>query len=378
MNEKALVSTEKIVIAFILFYLSFRLLVDFTYIDDKPGYAKVGFILLSLLLIAYNVGKLVNKTDIVLFALISLMIFYPLAFSQENFAAQLVYNLKILLIPLVLLSCSHLDISFERLRRWAQIVMLVALVIALVLFFSGYTFNLFELYTLFDNNPVHTVSQSTAKLSFLFLYSKVYFGFFTLAILIILNVRSNLLPILAIFLYRNLQTYYKYIVFVLLLLVGLLLLASSIDSSFISFEDIVNRFINKNRMDGYAGEGIKNISSGRTVIWSFYINYIEDNYTFINYLFGTGSLEVQGKYPLNAHNDFLNVIINFGIVGAVILVLLSIEIYKRLHPKYRNYVAFYFMFVFLTNGIMFHQSNILFLLYLRGTNQDGSNQENMT
>ncbi|MEE9351326.1 MAG: O-antigen ligase family protein [Thiotrichaceae bacterium] len=378
MNEKALVSTEKIVIAFILFYLSFRLLVDFTYIDDKPGYAKVGFILLSLLLIAYNVGKLVNKTDIVLFALISLMIFYPLAFSQENFAAQLVYNLKILLIPLVLLSCSHLDISFEKLRRWAQIVMLVALVIALVLFFSGYTFNLFELYTLFDNNPVHTVSQSTAKLSFLFLYSKVYFGFFTLAILIILNVRSNLLPILAIFLYRNLQTYYKYIVFVLLLLVGLLLLASSIDSSFISFEDIVNRFINKNRMDGYAGEGIKNISSGRTVIWSFYINYIEDNYTFINYLFGTGSLEVQGKYPLNAHNDFLNVIINFGIVGAVILVLLSIEIYKRLHPKYRNYVAFYFMFVFLTNGIMFHQSNILFLLYLRGTNQDGSNQENMT
>jgi hypothetical protein len=232
-----------------------------------------------------------------------------------------------------------------------------------------FTFDITKLYKVFDNNPVHPVSQSTAKLSFLFLYTKVYLGFFTLAILIILNVRSNLLPILAIFIYRNLRDYYKYIVFVVLLLVGLLLLASSIDSSFISFEDITNRFINKNRTEGYAGEGIKNISSGRTEIWSFYINYIADNYTSINYLFGTGSLEVQGKYPLNAHNDFLNIIINFGMVGVIIIVLLSIEIYKRVHPKYRKYIAFYFMFVFLTNGIMFHQSNILFLLYLRGNNQ---------
>lgn len=370
MNDKTLISTENLIITFILFYISFRVLADFNYIVDKPAYIKAIFILLSLFLIVYNSTRLVNKTDIVLFILVSLMIFYPLAFSQEDFGQQLAYNLKVLLVPLVLLSCSHLDISYERLRRWAQIVIPIVFIIALIRFFSDYTFDLSKLYKLFDNNPVHPVSQSTAKLSFLFLYTKVYFGVFTLAVLVILNVRSNLIPILLIFIYRSFISYYQYILFVVLLLVGLLLLANSIDSSFISLEDIINRFINKNRTEGYAGEGIKNISSGRTEIWSFYINYIADNYTFINYLLGTGSLEVQGKYPLNAHNDFINIIINFGIVGAVIIVLLSIEIYKRLHPKYRNYIAFYFMFVFLTNGIMFHQSNILFLLYLRGNNKE--------
>ena len=365
MTTRAYLSAEKLIIAALLLYLSFRVLIDFIYINDKPGFAKAIFTLISFALIVYNLTKLVNKTDILLFIPVTLMIFYPLAFSQETIGGQIAYDLKVLLIPLVMLACSHLDISFTRLRKWARIVMPLVLLLALAFFLRDFSYNPIKLYGMFDNHPVHPVSQNIAKLSFLFLYGKVYIGMFLLSLLIILNVRSNLIPVFACYLYRNFRTYYKYMLFAMLFVIGLLLFLESLGYEFISIGDILERFINKNRTHGYAGQGLENISSGRTEIWAFYINFIADNYTITNYLFGTGSLEVQGKYPLNAHNDFLNVIINFGMTGLFVLTLLYIEIYKRLEPKYRNYIAFYFVFVFLTNGVMFHQSNILFLLYLR-------------
>jgi len=364
-NPKGLISLENAIILFILFYLSFRLFADFIFIDDKPGVIKAGFTLLSLLLIAYNVAKLVNKTDIVLFFFASIMVFYPLAFSQEVVGKQLAYNLKILLIPMVILACSHLEIPFEKLRSMARIVIPIVIGIALIYFFSRFTLNISELYSIFDNKPFHSISQTVAKLSFLFLYAKSYFLFFFLGALILLNVRSNLVPVLATVLFKNFKQYFNYILFGGILLIALLLIASSINPDLVSLDSIFDRFITKNRPQDYAGEGLQNLSSGRTEIWGFYFNYIAEEFTLINYLFGTGSLEMQGKYPLNAHNDFINIIINFGVFGLITLGFIYYEIYKRLDPKYRNYIAFYFIFVFLANGVMFHQSNIFFLFYLR-------------
>jgi O-antigen ligase len=144
----------------------------------------------------------------------------------------------------------------------------------------------------------------------------------------------------------------------------LLLLLSAINSDLISIDSILSRFITKNRES--AGGFAENFSSGRMEIWRYYVNYIAENFTVWNYIFGTGSLELQGKYRINAHNDVLNIVVNFGFLGFILLVFIYYEIYKRLHPKYRKYVAFYFSFVFIANGIMFHQSNLLFLLYLQG------------
>jgi len=374
-KTKSLISLENAIILFLLFYLSFRIFSDFIYIDDKPGFIKAGFTLLSLLLIVYNGAKLVNKTDIVLFFLASLMIFYPLVFSQEVIGKQLAYNLKVLLIPLVILACSHLEIPFEKLRDRAQIVIPIVIIIALIYFFSRFTLNISELYSIFDNNPFHSISQTIAKLSFLFLYAKSYFLFFFLGVLILLNVRSNLIPVLAMVLFKNLKQYFNYILFGSVLLIALLLIASSINPDLVSFDSVLDRFITKNRSQDYAGEGLQNLSSGRTEIWAFYFNYIAEKFTLMNYLFGTGSLEMQGKYPLNAHNDFINIIANFGVFGLITLGFIYYEIYKRLDPKYRNYIAFYFVFVFLVNGVMFHQSNIFFLLYLRGNFNNSINRQ---
>lgn len=371
-NTKDLLYLDNIIILFILFYLSFRIIIDFVYIDEKPMIAKVGFTLLSLSLIVYNGAKLVNKTDIVLFFFASLMLVYPLAFSQEVIGKQLAYNLKVLLIPLVILACSHLDIPFEKLRNKARIVIPITITIALIYFFSRFTLNIPELYVIFNNNPFHPISQTVAKLSFLFLYAKSYFLFFFLGVLILLNIRSNLFPILVIVLFQNLNKYFKYVLFGGLLLIAVLLIISSINPDLVSFDSILERFITKNRSQDHAGEGLDNLSSGRTEIWGFYFNYIAEKFTLINYLFGTGSLEMQGKYRINAHNDFINIIVNFGIFGFITLGYIYYEIYKRLDSRYRNYIAFYFVFVFLANGIMFHQSNIFFLLYLRDNNNFGN------
>jgi len=341
---------------------------DIIYLKDKPSIMVLIFIILSLLVIGYNFGKLLNKTDIALLIMSSVLITYPLIFSQEVLIDQFFYDLRVVLVPLVLLACSHLDISFDRLRNIGQVVIPIALAIFLFIFFSAYSYNILELYKIFDNNPVHPVSQTVAKASFLFFYGKTYILAFLVGILLLLNVRSNLIPIILILLFRNIKKYYKQIIFFSLLLVGLLLVVGSISGNLISLDDIFSRFITKNRSAAHAGGLAENISSGRVEIWGFYFNYIADNFTVWNYIFGTGSLEMQGKYPLNAHNDLINVIVNFGFLGVLVLAFLYYEIYRRFHPKYRNYIAFYFIFVFLTNGIMFHQSNLLFLLYLSGNN----------
>lgn len=371
-------SVEKTVIAFLLAFICFRIFLDIIYIDEKPILMALLFIALSLFTVAYNFGKLLNKTDIALLIMSALLITYPLVFSQEVLLKQFKYDLKVILVPLVLLACSHLDVSFKKLRDISQIVIPIVLVIFLGIFFSSFSYNISELFKIFDNNPVHPVSQTIAKISFLFFYGKTYILIFIVGVLLLLNVRSNLIPILFIVFIKNIKKYYKQLLFSSLLIVGLLLAASSISSDFISLDDIFSRFITKNRPAEYAGGLAQNISSGRVEIWGFYFNYIADNFTLWNYIFGTGSLEMQGKYPLNAHNDLLNVIVNFGIFGVIVLTFLYSEIYKRLHSDYRNYIAFYFIFVFFTNGIMFHQSNLIFLLYLSGSNNESHKRPKIT
>ena len=166
-NYRRLISLEDAVIIYLLLYLSFRVFADFIYIDYKPGVIKAGFIFLSIVLIGYNYAKLVNKTDIVIFMLSSFLIVYPLLFSQEAITNQLAYDFKIFLIPLVILACSHLDISFDKLRKRAQLIFPIVATIALIHFFSGFTLNIAELYGTFDNKPFHTISQTIAKISFL-------------------------------------------------------------------------------------------------------------------------------------------------------------------------------------------------------------------
>ena len=366
-----LVSLEDSIILFLLCYFIFRIFSDFTYTSDKPSFVKISFIVLSLILVVYNANKLINKTDIIIVIISSLMVVYPMFFSQSVIEEQILYGLKVVLIPLVIIACSHLEISFEKLRCRAQIVIPFFIAIALVYFFSQFTLNISELYNAFDNNPFHPISQTVAKLSFLFLYVKKYFLFIFLGVLILLNVRSNLLPILSIIIFINFKKHFKNMIFGVFLITAIILVTSSLNTDLISIDGILERFITKNRTQGYAGEGLQNLSSGRTEIWAFYFNYIIEEYTLVNYLFGTGSLEFQGKYPINAHNDFINIIINFGLFGLFGLGLVYYEVYRRLEPKYRNYVALYFIFVFITNGIMFHQSNVFFLLYLRDHFNDG-------
>jgi O-antigen ligase len=68
---------------------------------------------------------------------------------------------------------------------------------------------------------------------------------------------------------------------------------------------------------------------------------------------------------LSAHNDLINVFVEFGLLGLIAFFLVYKELYLYLEPRYRSVITFYFIFVFFTNGILFHQSNILFVLYLK-------------
>lgn len=92
--------------------------------------------------------------------------------------------------------------------------------------------------------------------------------------------------------------------------------------------------------------------SGRVPIWSAVINALGNN-TIFDWLFGHGYLGV-GKIVRDhtaAHNEFLEIITDFGIIGLLMYVSLHLRIisrmfflYKKKSPYRFSYIASYFIF----------------------------------
>lgn len=130
----------------------------------------------------------------------------------------------------------------------------------------------------------------------------------------------------------------------------------------LNVSDLVDRFLFKGRVEA---DVWNNLTSGRFDLLLIYVDYISTHFSFLDYILGVGNLNIQGVMRLSAHNDLINVFVEFGLLGLIAFFLVYKELYLYLEPRYRSVITFYFIFVFFTNGILFHQSNILFVLYLK-------------
>jgi hypothetical protein len=182
-----------------------------------------------------------------------------------------------------------------------------------------------------------------------------------LIVLAVLNVRSALLGFLLAFLIKKYSSFnvraFLVVLVVSVVSIGVLLSNAELADAF--FQRLLYRDRDFFELD------TSNLMSGRDEIWRYYGQMLE-NSSLVELLFGRGAIWLYGAFPLAAHNDFLNLMVCYGFVGTTAVLYAWYVILSRLHPEYRMSCVALFLMLFFTNGVVFHQSNLLFLLFMAG------------
>lgn len=178
-----------------------------------------------------------------------------------------------------------------------------------------------------------------------------YFGIMTISKSFILMWALSALTFFVI-LMQN-KRYINLFVYSLLLVVAGVVLFSG---SFADFNTLLSRFLNNN--DTIAG-----LTSGRTSIWSSYLEAIFTDYHFL-IGYGVSAPDVNGLDP---HNSFIELVYYFGFLGTAlyaycyVLVLSNYKVFSYKGRKLSDYFGFViliFMYFFLQmvhfNEISFH------------------------
>lgn len=207
----------------------------------------------------------------------------------------------------------------------------------------------------------HVVAQTIAKFSILLMNQWVGLPLIALFALIVLNVRSALLGFLIGFLIKKYSTFnlrvFLVTVAVCAVAIGLLLANTDLVDAFLE------RLLYRDRV--FFEQDTSNLMSGRDEIWLYYGQMLERS-SLLELLFGRGAIWQYGSFPYLAHNDLLNLMICYGLAGTTAVLYAWYVILSRLHPVYRAPCVALFLTLLVTNGVVFHQSNLLFVLFMAG------------
>ena len=142
-------------------------------------------------------------------------------------------------------------------------------------------------------------------------------------------------------------------------------------SLYTMFPEAVNATLDRlemrNRSVDYGPSDI--YTSGRLYIWKSYIDFYTERSNVFQFLFGHGAVWNEPWWlffmamAVSAHNDALNLLIVCGVFGLGVVTYLYWAVLSQLVKPYRVACILLFIILFLTNGVIFHQSNILFVLF---------------
>jgi hypothetical protein len=210
----------------------------------------------------------------------------------------------------------------------------------------------------------HVVAQTIAKFSILLINQWIGLPIIALVLLAALNVRSALLGFLLAFLIKKYSTF-NLRAFLVTLAVSVVAIAVVLSNPEL-VDAFLQRILYRDRV--FFEQDTSNLMSGRDEIWRYYGHMLE-NSSLLELLFGRGAIWLYGSFPYLAHNDLLNLMICYGLAGTTAVLYAWYVILSRLHPDYRMPCAALFLVLFSTNGVVFHQSNLLFLLFMAGKAQ---------
>lgn len=213
------------------------------------------------------------------------------------------------------------------------------------------------LFDFYANNPNHVLAQTLLKCSLIFTNSPLILLFGVLS-LGFLNVRSTILSLVSASLYIHAKALLRARTW-LLIGAGTLVIIYAFSST-LNIDELLDRLVFKNRSFDSA---VENLSSGRSEIYAYYVNYLANQTSVIDWAIGKGPIWTDAsQFEFSAHNDILNLITAFGI-GGLAATVTSYYIFFQSLPKYiRTPAIISFLALFITNGVVFHQSNILFAL----------------
>jgi hypothetical protein len=218
-----------------------------------------------------------------------------------------------------------------------------------------------DLLTSLNEQPFHVIAQTIAKFSILIINQWIGFPIIALILLTVLNVRSALLGFLLAFLIKRYSSL-NLRAFLVVLVVSVIAIAFLLSNA-----ELVDAFLQRilYRDRDFFELDAANMTSGRDEIWLYYGHMLE-NSSLLELLFGRGAIWLYGSFTLAGHNDLLNLMVCYGLAGTIAVLYAWFVILSRLDAEYRMSCVALFLVLFFTNGVVFHQSNLLFLLFMAG------------
>jgi hypothetical protein len=339
--------------------LAARNIIDITFPEEKPSWALAGSLGLALILVVTQALRS-NFSRLEVFGCLSLIAacFSNLLWIPGKPIPQLYFSSQVLFPVIFLLVFSRADPALlNSVRRGFMRIGIPILVVTLAIFSVRQPVGQ-DLISYLNENPFHVVAQTIAKSSIILLGTGISLPVIATIILGVFNVRSALLGYLLAFIVyrRDLFLSWKVVIVCFLAALVLIMAASQV-------EGFLQRLIWRDRT--FLEADLSNITSGRTEIWSYYLDMIKRS-TLLELLLGRGAVWFYGDFRLMAHNDLLNLLVAYGLIGTLIMIGLWCVLLSRVSPIYRLPTIALFLVLFVTNGVIFHQSNILLMLYFSG------------
>lgn len=363
------VSKGNFLVAIILFFLMSRVAIDVIWSGAKPvavvGYYTVFGLALSLYFLKQGKGGGL---------LIPLVVFlFPVTLlaSQLNSAVPLFEHIKFALqvfIPcLFLVAVTNVprlmyqtSVTYKKYFSFGAVFLLMA---ASYISYMQESLPGESYYQHYTNAPNHVIAQTLLKLSLPLITGGLIWIAIPFALIFILNVRSVMLAYILSLAVTHRNIFLKKMAIRKLVMLGLPLLV--LVSMNIDWIEVYNRVVFKGRDVAGAGSVGDAMASGRFSIYHFYFSYIDENFGIKEWLVGAGPVWLQDGGPrLSAHNDALNLFVSFGLLGLTGTLACYFYFYSHLPKAGKLIFAASFSVLFFTNGVVFHQSNVLFAFLL--------------
>lgn len=364
---KLKISKTSLLIFTVLLLLTSRVLIDIIWPGTKPVLIVLSYTAFCFLVSLYLLikGRASARTS----ALLLFLFPCTLLVSQFNSGVDPFVHIKFALqvfTPCFFLVASTgmplimQEIGLNYKRRLAAIFLLIQFIAT----YNNYTENSLpgqSIYDYFQNAPDHVIAQTVLKSSLPLITSSIFWTSIFFSLIILLNVRSVMLANLLSITYINKDEFLKRRALKYFIIFGIPLIAFV--ASQVDWADFYNRSVFKGRDVTNETNIADAASSGRIGIYQFYISYIIENFGISEWLFGIGPIWLQPDGPsLSAHNDILNLLVSFGLIGLSSTLFCYFYFFAKLPSIGRRIFLITFSVLFLTNGVVFHQSNILFVL----------------
>lgn len=366
MGDKFKIDKKVLLVNFILFFLLSRIVIDVAWSETKPDAIVVFYTVLAVFISAYLLVS-AKGVAVKIFIPLLLLIFpstllISQMYSDVGFFDHIRFIMQVYIPCLFMVAATTrvnvFRLAAEKYKQRFSVAVFLLLLAASYLLFIKYSLPGVGFYQHYQNAPNHVLAQTLLKCALPLLAAGMGWVVVSFIFVFVLNVRSVIFAYMLPFFFAYKDVLLKKGYLKRIALFGLPLLVLFIIQ--VDWADFYQRLVFKGR-DLDSSANLNSASSGRVEILQMYFFYMLDSFGLKEWLFGAGPIWLADNGPrLSAHNDILNLIVSVGLVGMTGTLLCYWYFFTSLSGKAKYIFLLSFTVLFLSNGVVFHQSNILY------------------